>query len=45
MLTEWIRERVGFLGRLLVYPGEDEMRALAEGVLRVLQGEETARDY
>jgi butyrate kinase len=45
MLTEWIRERVRFLGRLLVYPGEDEMRALAEGVLRVLQGEETARDY
>jgi butyrate kinase len=26
-----------------VFPGEDELRALAEGVFRVLDGEEEAR--
>jgi butyrate kinase len=26
-----------------VYPGEDELRALAEGVFRVLDGEEEAK--
>jgi butyrate kinase len=30
---------------VLVYPGEDEMAALAEGVLRVLRGEEAPRCY
>ena len=28
-----------------VYPGEDELQALAEGALRALRGEEAARDY
>lgn len=45
MLTEWIRERVGFIARILVYPGEDEMRSLALGALRVLQGKEKALEY
>jgi butyrate kinase len=45
MLTGWIQERVQYLGQLLIYPGEDEMRALAEGALRVLQGAETAAEY
>ncbi len=45
ILVEWIRERVGFLGRVLVYAGEDEMIALAQGALRVLGGDEEARDY
>jgi len=40
-----IREYTGFLGRHLIYPGEDEMEALAAGVLRVLRGEETPRTY
>ncbi|MGC8874685.1 MAG: butyrate kinase [Chloroflexia bacterium] len=44
-LVEWIRERVAFLGPVLVYPGEDEMLALAQGVLRVLRGEEKAKEY
>jgi butyrate kinase len=29
----------------LIYPGEDEMLALAEGGLRVLRGDEEALDY
>ena len=30
---------------VLVFPGEDEMKALALGALRVLTGEEEARTY
>jgi butyrate kinase len=44
-ITGWIRERVGFLGRVLVYRGEEEMRALAQGALRVLQGTDQAQEY
>jgi len=29
----------------MVYPGEDEMEALALGALRVLKGEEKAKEY
>lgn len=46
MLTDWIRERTEFISKkFLVYPGEDEMPALAAGALRVLRGEEKAREY
>ncbi len=45
MLLSWIRERVGWIAPILVYPGEDEMLALAQGALRVLKGAETARQY
>jgi butyrate kinase len=45
MLAGWIQERVSFLGQVLIYPGEDEMRALAEGVLRVLEGTEAVHEY
>lgn len=41
----WIRERVGFIAEVLVYPGEKEMESLALGALRVLRGEETAKTY
>lgn len=44
-LVEWIRERVSFIAPVRVYPGEDEMLALAQGALRVLRGEEEARTY
>ena len=36
---------VGNLGRMLLYPGEREMEALALGALRVLSGAEQARSY
>jgi butyrate kinase len=41
----WITESVAFLGKVVVYAGEDEMSALAEGGLRVLRKEEEARRY
>ena len=45
MIVKKLKEWVGFLGEVLVYPGEDEMKALALGVLRVLRGEEDAKTY
>ncbi len=45
LFVGWITERVSFLGRFLVYPGGDEMAALAAGARRVLLGEERARLY
>jgi butyrate kinase len=45
MLLDWIRPRVVWIAPILVYAGEDEMLALAQGALRVLRGEEKAREY
>lgn len=45
MLLASIKERVGYIAQVLVYPREYEMEALAEGVLRVLEGEEKALNY
>lgn len=44
-LLALIRERVSFLAKLFVFPGGDEMRALAMSALRVLRGEEEAQLY
>ncbi len=45
MLTGWVSSRVHRFARVLVYPGEDEMRSLALGALRVLRGNECALEY
>lgn len=45
MLVNWIVERVEWIAPLMIYPGEDEMLAMAQGALRVLRGEEDAKDY
>jgi butyrate kinase len=45
MLVGWIVERVDWIAVVMIYPGEDEMLAMAQGALRVLRGEEEARDY
>jgi butyrate kinase len=44
-LVEAVKAAVGWIAPLSVYPGEDELQALAEGVLRVLCGEEPALEY
>lgn len=36
---------VSWIAPVTVYPGEGELLALAEGALRVLRGEETAKIY
>lgn len=43
--TDLIAERVNFIANVKVYPGEDEMIALALGGLRVMRGEEVAQNY
>ena len=40
-----IKKRVSFIAPVTVYPGEDELLALAEGALRVMNGEERALEY
>ena len=40
-----IKERVEWIGNVTVYPGEDELLALAQGAIRVLSGEEEAKIY
>ncbi|MBZ4644756.1 MAG: butyrate kinase [Petroclostridium sp.] len=44
-LVTWITERVKFIAPVKVYPGENEMSAMAEGAYRVLTGEEKALHY
>ena len=45
MFTGWIAERTSFLAPVTVLPGEHEMEALSQGVIRVLLGEETAQTF
>jgi butyrate kinase len=44
-MMEALGRRVQWIAPVRVYPGEDELLALAEGALRVLRGEEQAREY
>ncbi|SOB98492.1 butyrate kinase [Pseudobutyrivibrio ruminis] len=45
MFVDSIKKHVGFVGPIEVIPGENEMKALAEGTLRVMRGQEKARIY
>ncbi len=45
LLTGWIQERIDYIAPVLIFGNEDEMSALASGVLRVLNGEESIKDY
>lgn len=45
MFTSWIVEMVEFISKVVIYPGEDELKALAEGGLRILRGEENPKIY
>jgi len=45
ILVNDIARRVSFLAPLRLLPGENEMKALAEGVSRYLQGVETLKEY
>lgn len=45
LIVEGIRKRVSFLGIISVVPGEREMAAMAEGVIRVLEGKEEPKKY
>jgi len=45
LFTHWIQEWVGSLAPVFIYPGEDEMKALAEGAIRAMKGELTIQCY
>lgn len=40
-----LKERAEWIAPFTVYPGEDELLALAQGALRVMNGEEKAMEY
>ena len=44
-LVSALSERVAWIAPIAVYPGEDELQALAEGVLRALRQEEHIRVF
>ncbi|MBP5297689.1 MAG: butyrate kinase, partial [Lachnospiraceae bacterium] len=44
-VTDAIKDRVEWIAPVTVYAGEDELLALAQGALRVLNGEEEAKEY
>jgi len=45
MVVEYIKKMVSFIAPVIIYPGEDEMHALAMNGLRVLKGELKPKDY
>lgn len=45
MFTKMVKDRVEFIAPVTVYAGENEMQSLALGGLRVLRGEETAKQF
>jgi butyrate kinase len=44
-LVSQLCEYVAWIAAVRVYPGEDELQALAEGVFRVLDGDELAKQF
>lgn len=44
-LMKRISDKIDWIAPTMVLPGEDELRALAQGALRVLTGEEKAKEY
>ncbi|MDM8534049.1 butyrate kinase [Clostridiaceae bacterium HSG29] len=44
-VTDYITKHVEFISEVIVKPGEDEMIALNEGALRVIEGPEVAKIY
>ncbi|GHU63762.1 putative butyrate kinase [Clostridia bacterium] len=45
LLTDGLSERVRFIAPVEIVPGAVEMEALVAGTLRILRGEEEAKDY
>ena len=43
--VQMIEKKVNFIAEVIAYPGEDELLALAQGGLRVLNGIEKAKIY
>lgn len=44
-VTDALKQKAGFIAPFTIYPGEDELLALTQGALRVMNGEEKAMEY
>ena len=44
-VVEDLTKKAGWIASIVVYPGEDELLALAQGAIRVLSEEEKAKEY
>ena len=44
-MVDRLKRNLGFLGRIIVFPGEEELEALMRGVLRVMDSVEEVRHY
>jgi len=44
-IVDYVKDMVSFAAPIVVYPGEDEMAALAMNGLFVLKGEITPKEY
>lgn len=44
-LTDYVTEKVSYIAPVILKPGEDEMWALNEGVMRVMSSQENAKIY
>lgn len=45
IITNFIKSKVSFIAPILIYPGEDEMLALAQSGLRILRNQEKIKEY
>ena len=45
ILVNKIKDRTGWIAPVVVYPGEEEMKALAQAVIRVVDGAEKVKTY
>lgn len=45
LFVKKVTDRVDFISKCIVIPGEDEMSALAQGAFRVLSGIESSKEY
>lgn len=45
VLVNKIKDRTGWIAPVVVYPGEEEMKALAQAVIRVINGVEKVKTY
>jgi len=43
--VDQIKAHISYLGPIFIYPGENEMSALAAAGVRILKGEESAKTY
>lgn len=44
-VIDYLKQKAGWIAPFTVYPGEDELLALVQGALRVMNGEEKAMEY